>query len=163
MRYISKSESIFAYRLPFGFWLQIELTEEGLVHETLIFEEASRVSLPLLEPGPAKDVLDLYSRGIWDPVKVWAVIDKRGIAEPRLVVYKALVETKLGETISYKELGSKANAHARAVGTYMRTNRLPIFVPCHRVVGSHGLGGFTPSTDWKIRILSWERGAWTEL
>lgn len=72
-----------------------------------------------------------------------------------------------GETISYAELASRAGspAAARAAGQAMRHNRLPIIVPCHRVVGSsgalHGFGGScdadSSAIDIKRRLLEMER------
>ncbi len=56
-----------------------------------------------------------------------------------------------GETRSYGELatmaGGRGNA-ARAAGQAMRRNRLPIIIPCHRVISAGGgLHGFSGSSD----------------
>ena len=51
-----------------------------------------------------------------------------------------------GETMTYGELAAACGSPnaARAVGNAMATNRFPLIVPCHRVVGSGGnLGGFS--------------------
>ena len=59
--------------------------------------------------------------------------------------WKACQSIPLGETRSYRWLASQAGSpHAsRAAGQSMARNRLPIIVPCHRVVASDGsLGGF---------------------
>lgn len=51
-----------------------------------------------------------------------------------------------GRTLTYGELAAKAGfpRAARAVGTVMSSNRFPIIIPCHRVVGSAGsLGGYS--------------------
>jgi methylated-DNA-[protein]-cysteine S-methyltransferase len=51
-----------------------------------------------------------------------------------------------GKTMSYGQLAAACGSPraARAVGNVMRTNRYPLIVPCHRVVGSGGsLGGFS--------------------
>jgi methylated-DNA-[protein]-cysteine S-methyltransferase len=66
-----------------------------------------------------------------------------------------------GETLSYAQLATIAGAPgaARAVGNVMRTNRLPLVVPCHRVVGSGGgLGGYSApdGLDMKRRLLARE-------
>lgn len=53
-----------------------------------------------------------------------------------------------GKTISYAELAERAgNGMAcRAAGQAMRNNRLPVIIPCHRIVGHGGhLGGFAGS------------------
>ncbi len=51
-----------------------------------------------------------------------------------------------GETLSYKQLAQLVGrpGAARAVGNVMASNRFPLVVPCHRVVGTAGgLGGFS--------------------
>lgn len=51
-----------------------------------------------------------------------------------------------GQTISYADLAGRAGSPraARAVGQVMASNRVPIVIPCHRVVASGGrLGGFS--------------------
>lgn len=53
-----------------------------------------------------------------------------------------------GRTVSYGELArlSGRPGAARAVGRVMASNRWPLLIPCHRVVGSKGeLTGFTGS------------------
>jgi O-6-methylguanine DNA methyltransferase len=53
-----------------------------------------------------------------------------------------------GETLRYAELAALAGnpAAARAAGQAMRRNPTPIVVPCHRVVGADGPGGFAGVT-----------------
>ena len=69
-----------------------------------------------------------------------------------------------GETISYGQL-AVAVGHpgaARAVGTVMRTNRVPLIVPCHRVVASNGkLGGYSAPSGLSMKklLLATERRA----
>ncbi|RCG32567.1 methylated-DNA--[protein]-cysteine S-methyltransferase [Sphaerisporangium album] len=50
-----------------------------------------------------------------------------------------------GEVITYGDLGalSRAGVDARAIGTVMGSNPIPIIVPCHRVVAGNGIGGFS--------------------
>ncbi|HWI54299.1 MAG TPA: methylated-DNA--[protein]-cysteine S-methyltransferase [Desulfobacteria bacterium] len=46
---------------------------------------------------------------------------------------------------------------ARAVGTALANNNIPVIIPCHRVIGKNGLGGFTGGgLDLKLRLLSLE-------
>lgn len=51
-----------------------------------------------------------------------------------------------GQTRTYGELAARAGfpGAARAVGQVMATNRIPLVVPCHRVVAARGrLGGYS--------------------
>jgi methylated-DNA-[protein]-cysteine S-methyltransferase len=65
-----------------------------------------------------------------------------------------------GETRSYgwvaKELGRRG---ARAVGQALARNRLPVIIPCHRVVGAGGLGGFSGGLETKRALLGLEASA----
>lgn len=67
-----------------------------------------------------------------------------------------------GETASYGEVAARAGAPgaARAVGTVMSTNRIPLLIPCHRVTAAGGkLGGYTArdGVNMKERLLKMER------
>jgi methylated-DNA-[protein]-cysteine S-methyltransferase len=67
-----------------------------------------------------------------------------------------------GETLSYAELAVIAGAPgaARAVGNVMRTNRIPLVIPCHRVVGSGGsLGGYSAPDGLAMKRKLLEREA----
>lgn len=79
-------------------------------------------------------------------------------------VYRECRRIDPGETISYSELARRAGrpAAARAVGSAMARNRIPIVIPCHRVVGSSGkLTGFSApgGLDTKRWLLDMESGS----
>src|SRR5512144_1264229 len=65
-------------------------------------------------------------------------------------LWRALCEIPRGRTLTYGEMARKLGGEdfesARAVGQACGDNRLPIVIPCHRVVGADGLGGFGHST-----------------
>ena len=69
-----------------------------------------------------------------------------------------------GETRSYKWLGAQAGRPQapRAAGQSMARNRLPIIVPCHRVIASdgslRGFGAGATQLDLKTRLLDLETG-----
>lgn len=62
-----------------------------------------------------------------------------------------------GETMTYGQIAALAGSPgaSRAVGSVMANNRFPLIVPCHRVVSSQGLGGFTAphGVDLKKKLL----------
>lgn len=77
-------------------------------------------------------------------------------------VYEALLTVPPGETVSYGELAEMAGypRAARAVGTAMAQNPLPIVIPCHRVIKADGkLGNYGKDPRWKKILLDHERGA----
>lgn len=75
-------------------------------------------------------------------------------------VWIALTRIPFGETRTYAEVAAMAGrpSAARAVGRANATNRLPIVIPCHRIVGADGtLTGFAGGTHLKERLLDHER------
>ena len=77
-----------------------------------------------------------------------------------LKVYKALMEIPYGETCSYKDIARKiGNENSqRAVGGANNKNKLPIVIPCHRVIGSNGkLVGYAEGLEIKQKLLELER------
>ncbi|MGI4944222.1 MAG: methylated-DNA--[protein]-cysteine S-methyltransferase [Janthinobacterium lividum] len=58
-------------------------------------------------------------------------------------VWAALQAVPYGETRTYRDIAASAGGVARSVGQANGENPLPILIPCHRVVASHGLGGYS--------------------
>lgn len=66
-------------------------------------------------------------------------------------VWDAMCAIPRGRTLTYGEMARKLGAAdfdaARVVGQACGDNRLPIVIPCHRVVAADGIGGFGHATD----------------
>lgn len=75
-------------------------------------------------------------------------------------VMRAMSEIPYGETRTYGDLATDLDSGAVAVGQACGANPLPVVVPCHRVVGADGRGGFSAEggVDAKRRLLAFERG-----
>jgi methylated-DNA-[protein]-cysteine S-methyltransferase len=75
-------------------------------------------------------------------------------------VMRAMAAIPYGETRTYGELAREIGSGAVAVGQACGANPLPVVVPCHRVVGADGYGGFSSEggVDAKKRLLAFERG-----
>ena len=74
-------------------------------------------------------------------------------------VWLALAEIPYGETASYAEIACKTgNPRAcRAVGMANHRNPLPIFLPCHRVIGADGrITGYAGGLEIKRYLLELE-------
>lgn len=73
---------------------------------------------------------------------------------------EALRKVGPGRTVTYGELARLAGSPgaARAVGRFVASNRWPVIVPCHRVVATNGLGGFSAGggVAMKRRLLEIE-------
>jgi methylated-DNA-[protein]-cysteine S-methyltransferase len=74
-------------------------------------------------------------------------------------VLAELARVPYGQTETYGALAAKAGRPkaARAVGTVMNRNPIPIVLPCHRIVGANGsLTGYAGGLDVKLRLLQLE-------
>ena len=81
-------------------------------------------------------------------------------SEWQKAVWRELTRIPYGETRSYGEIADRLDrpGAARAVGRANATNRLPVVVPCHRVIAADGtLGGFNGGLHLKERLLEHER------
>ncbi|MCD7752998.1 MAG: methylated-DNA--[protein]-cysteine S-methyltransferase [Clostridiales bacterium] len=110
---------------------------------------------PALEAGLS--ALEGYFRGC--PVPKDLPLAPRGTPFQR-AVWTALEDIPWGETRTYGQLAAQLGrpGAARAVGQACHRNPLPIFIPCHRVVGADGsLTGFVGGLACKEALLRMER------
>jgi len=59
-------------------------------------------------------------------------------------VWRELTKIKIGKTKSYGEIAKKFRLSPRHVGKICSQNKIPLVMPCHRVIKSDGaMGGFS--------------------
>lgn len=157
-------------------------TEQGVVHLQIKGDYLCRVWCPgqpvpaeteagtvdeALPPSAAETgwlaelIADLRAYLAGQPVELacWRSRFKLEHVTPfRQRVYEALLEVGRGQTCTYGELASRVGRPkaARAVGSAMANNPLPLFIPCHRVLSVHGLGGYGGGLQLKRRLLAME-------
>ena len=68
-------------------------------------------------------------------------------------VWRRMRKIPYGGTATYGEMAKDIEGEARAVGGACGANPIPIIIPCHRVVGGSGDGGFTAGMH--IKYLLW--------
>jgi O-6-methylguanine DNA methyltransferase len=73
-------------------------------------------------------------------------------------VWKEMLRIPAGKTKSYAEVARNIGRPKafRAVAQACGANPIPVVVPCHRVVATNGLGGYTGGIDRKIFLLKAE-------
>ena len=70
-------------------------------------------------------------------------------------VWLAIYAIPLGQTRTYSELAAQLQSGPRAVANACGANRLPLLIPCHRVVAKNGLGGFMRGDKNGLSIKRW--------
>lgn len=87
-------------------------------------------------------------------------VDQTGMTPFQVAVRAACRKVKRGEILTYGELARKVGhpGAARAVGSVMSRNPTPLIVPCHRVLGTSGLGGYSAPQGlaMKLHLLNLE-------
>ena len=76
-------------------------------------------------------------------------------------VWAALCAIPPGHTRTYGGIARIAGGSARSVGQANGANPIPVLIPCHRVVASAGLGGYSGGSglDTKRFLLQFEARA----
>ncbi|MGA9400870.1 methylated-DNA--[protein]-cysteine S-methyltransferase [Haladaptatus sp.] len=67
-------------------------------------------------------------------------------------VMAAMAGVPRGETRTYGEIAGQLDTAAVAVGQACGRNPVPLVVPCHRIVGADGLGGFSGGHDNRLGL-----------
>ncbi len=76
-------------------------------------------------------------------------------------VYESMLSIPFGHTKTYGDIADYVEGSAQAVGRACGSNPIPILIPCHRVVGKSGLGGFSGrgGVETKVWLLRHEGAA----
>ena len=106
---------------------------------------------------PLRRELDEYFEGKRHAFDL--ALDLRDVTPFTERVLMELALVPFGETVTYAELAARSGRPkaARAVGMTMNRNRIPIVLPCHRVIGASGsLVGYAGGLDRKVALLTLE-------
>jgi methylated-DNA-[protein]-cysteine S-methyltransferase len=150
------------------------VTEAGLVRlayedfngglDVILQQLSERVSPRILRKpdrvDPVRRELDEYFAGTrtrFDIPLDWSLTSPF-----QQTVLRATFAIPFGQTRTYGEIAAEAGSPgaARAAGTALGRNPMPVVVPCHRILrGGGGLGGYTGGLDRKRLLLGVEGAA----
>lgn len=73
-------------------------------------------------------------------------------------VCDAMFAIPFGETRTYGDIARELGGAAQPVGNACGANPIPVIIPCHRVLGANGLGGFSGAggVETKVALLKHE-------
>lgn len=137
---------------PFG---PVSLRVAGDVIVALDWCAADRPAGPLEAEG-LRQLAEYFAgrRQVFDLSLHWG----HGLQEK---VRRAMAAIPFGETRTYGQIARDVGAPAQAVGQACGANPIPILIPCHRVLGAQGLGGFSApgGVETKVALLRHEGAA----
>lgn len=152
-------------------WVGVSGSSRGLL--ALVLPRPSREEVRALL-GKGRNLLPYspaFSRGLIERLRAYFAgnrvefpdhLDLSGATSFQRVVWEVTRLIPYGDTRSYAWLAEKvARPRAyRAVGQTMKSNPLPVIIPCHRIICSDGsLGGFDGGTYLKEQLLLMEKHA----
>jgi methylated-DNA-[protein]-cysteine S-methyltransferase len=149
--------------------LLIAVTPRGLARvafdieprDEVLEEIADRVSPRILESGAATDAWrrELEEYFAHERTRFDLAIDRRLLSAFAREVMAGAARVPFGRTTTYGELAERIGhpRAARAVGTALGSNPIPVVLPCHRVLRAGGkLGGYAGGLDRKTTLLELE-------
>lgn len=138
------------YRIPHGV-MEVVVDDDAIVSARLTDHRVGGSRIPWVS-----DIMQRYNDGDI------AVLDEAPVLQQgpdfRMRAWQAMRTIPAGEVLTYGELASRAGnlGAARAAGTACALNTVMLFVPCHRIVASAGLGGYAYGLDLKRALLQHE-------
>ncbi len=73
-------------------------------------------------------------------------------------VYQVMQDIPFGEVLTYGQVAKKLGVPAQPIGQACGSNPIPVIIPCHRIVGTGNLGGFSGlgGVEMKVQLLRHE-------
>lgn len=135
-------------------------TEKGLI--SLDWEK--NPELPLSRKGNlhtdlARDQLMKYSLGQLKKFNCEFDFESMKATDFQIKVWKELLKVPYGKVVCYQDIARKLGDKnlVRAIGGANGKNRIPVIIPCHRVIAKDGtIGGYSGGLDRKRKFLNRE-------
>jgi methylated-DNA-[protein]-cysteine S-methyltransferase len=114
----------------------------------------TREVLPRTATG--KQVWNALFAYLEDPTKLVEVALASEGTEFQIKVWNTLRRIPVGQVWTYGELAKSLDTAPRAAANACRRNKIPILIPCHRIVAKTGLGGYFGTTSGEmLEIKRW--------
>ncbi len=139
-------------KTPFGM-LGILCNDEALTGIEFL-APGSRPEAP--RSALAKKVCEQLNAYFADPGFRFSIPVSTGGTPHQNKVWQAMCTIPCGKTRSYGDIAARLHSSPLAVGQACGANPIPIVIPCHRIVGKSGLGGFANHRDgYLLDIKRW--------
>ena len=138
------------FRIPRGV-MEVVVDDDAIISARLSDQRVGGRKIPWLA-----DIMQRYNDGDI------AALDEAPVLQHgpdfRMRAWQAMRTIPAGEVLTYGDLASRAGTPgaARAAGTACALNTVMLFVPCHRIVASTGLGGYAYGLELKEALLQHE-------
>ncbi len=152
------NRTFFTYQTPRG-KITLESDGQALTHVVFGQQALNGIEKPTELTNQAATELQEYFAGKRTAFDI--PLNPEGTPFQKLV-WEALLSIPYGQTRTYKQIAEQIGhtKSYRAVGAANNKNPLPIFIPCHRVIGVDGsLTGYASGLKIKEGLLNLEQQA----
>ena len=136
-----QTEEMFCLRVPFG-WVRILAGKKDLIGVEVLSGEFLGPTEQQSEHSLLLNAAWQLSRYFQDASSPFTLPLKQTGTVYQQRVWSAMREIPAGQTVTYAGLAREIGSGPRAIAGACKANRFPILIPCHRVVGARGLGGY---------------------
>ena len=136
-----------------------EFSERGLKRLTCEYARAADATTRDLDTRGRELKDKLHARMLGKRADMcWDEFDLAGAPRFHQKIWRAMLEIPFGAVRTYGEVAGMADSPLafRACGQACGANRVLLFIPCHRVIASNGIGGFGRPIEWKKLLLASE-------
>ncbi len=136
---------------PLGCSLGIRIEDRALTSLDFLFDQSIALSAP--SSAFAQAVVDQLNRYFTDPAFSFSLPLNLAGTSFQQRVWQALQAIPMGATVTYGGLAKQLQSSARAVGNACRRNPIPLIVPCHRVMASQHIGGYSGARQGELLAI----------
>lgn len=135
-------QTVINYSFP-GFGLSVLHDKNRLIRSEFYDLNENRQLISGPESDLTKKIINQLDAYVENNQFIFSLpLDIQG-TEHQKKVWQIMLGLKSGETLSYGEVAREIASSPRAVGGACGKNPFPVFIPCHRIIGSKlSLGGF---------------------
>ncbi len=141
------------FEAPFGH-VAVSVDDQARARRVELSQDAREDAVPGGFPAGLAEAFEAYLGARAGGVDVPVRVEVSAFQEE---VLGAAGRVPAGRTVTYGDLAERVGrpGAARAVGQALAQNPVPLVVPCHRVVGATGLGGFMGEPEAGASIKRW--------
>ncbi len=137
-------------------WIEVSADNDAITHLHWRGVQPARLQSSPLVKEAVKQLGAYFDKRLTE-FDLPIVADGTGFARD---VWDIMLAIPYGQTLTYGEVATQLGVPAQAIGQACGQNPIAVIIPCHRIVGTNWLGGYSSElgVNAKEYLLDLERG-----
>jgi methylated-DNA-[protein]-cysteine S-methyltransferase len=137
-------------------WIEVSADNDAITHLHWRGVQPARLQSSPLVKEAVKQLAAYFDKRLKE-FDLPIAADGTGFAKD---VWDIMLGIPYGQTLTYGDVAARLNAPAQAIGQACGQNPIAVIIPCHRIVGTNWLGGYSSElgVNAKEYLLDLERG-----